>query len=113
MSQTDAPPSWVHTFQDWAEGRTQILNFEGAEVPERLQALLTALEPTYHRLTLTEGSWNIQHPLECRPNLGDCRFNLPDHVAEALFRSVGPGRYRMEKNDDPLLGGFHLEPEAP
>jgi hypothetical protein len=89
---------WVPTFVRWAEGHTETLDFGGREVPERLQRLLTALEPDYHVLTLTEDQWNIQHPLECRPMLSSCPLNLSSGEADALYLANGPGRYRMEQH---------------
>jgi hypothetical protein len=83
---TTSEQCWVPVFVDWVEGETDTLDFDGREVPERLQRLLTALEPPYHVLTLTAGGWNLQHPLECRPNLGDCRWNAEAAALEQALR---------------------------
>lgn len=93
-------PAWVLRFVPWAEGHTDILDFEGTEVPERLQALLTALEPPYHVLTTRVGGWNLQHPLECRPNLGDCAYNrFSQRDAEELFVEHGASRWKVERTE--------------
>jgi hypothetical protein len=108
---TTSEQCWVPVFVDWVEGETDTLDFDGREVPERLQRLLTALEPPYHVLTLTAGGWNLQHPLECRPNLGDCRWNAEAAALEQALPRTPRGdevwRYKLhseggKQKADPL-----------
>lgn len=86
---------WVPTFVAWAEGEVETLDFGGQAVPERLQRLLTALEPAEHVLALTADGWTLQHPLACRPALADCAMNLcAQDVSASLLRTHGEGAYR-------------------
>lgn len=34
------PGAWIHAFTAWAHARTDVLDFDGAPVPERIQRLL-------------------------------------------------------------------------
>ena len=76
---------WVPVFVAWAEGETGTLDFGGREVPERVQRLLSALEPAGHVMSLTRSGWWLQHPLPCRPALADCPLNLQ---AESLANDL-------------------------
>lgn len=52
-----------------------------------------------HRVEFQESGYGVQHPIECRPDLLGCRFNiwLRDNVGPEDFN---PGRYRMDWSDD-------------
>lgn len=51
-----------------------------------------------HRVEFQESGYGVQHPIECRPDLLGCRFNiwLRDNVGPEDFN---PGRYRMDWSD--------------
>ena len=91
----DEHDCWVSPFVAWAEGNVETLDFGGRAVPERLQRLLTALDPAEHVLALTADGWTLQHPLACRPALADCAMNLcAQDVSAYLLRTHGEGAYR-------------------
>ena len=53
---------------------------------------------TVHVVEFNEHSYGLQHPLTCRPNLLDCRYNT--YLSEQLGPAKEPGRYIM------TLGGI-------
>jgi hypothetical protein len=72
-----------------------------------LVAGLTAVDPLvdpHHVVIVGEDRWSLQHPLACRPNLGDCPMHV--EVADAFGDNPRPldiGRYRVEVRDGELL----------
>ena len=90
----DEHDCWIPTFVAWAEGQTQTLDLGGRAVPERLQRLLTALEPRDHVLALTKDGWTLQHPLVCRPNLAACWLNRhAARISDQLLNTHGRDAY--------------------
>lgn len=93
MTDTLDPNSWVDHFVEWAEGREDVLDFHRAEVPTRVQNLLTAsfgdtledFQAQIYQVNLDNG-W-----FEDDRTVGDDLALLHSEVSEALeaFRSWG------------------------
>jgi hypothetical protein len=84
-----------------------------------LTAGLAAIDPTLtdpgHILIIGEDRWTLQHPLACRPNLGDCLVHAEVDAEigdDACLPDVGS--YRIEVRDGELLidgTPLHDDPE--
>lgn len=75
--------------------------FEDLYTADATRTLLDILQDSpEHIISVTEEGWVLTHPLECRPRLEECPYNLA-----AIIR-VDPGKYRILKAGE----GWKLDP---
>jgi len=82
----------------WVSYDKGTIIYEDANTNELTKAkvILEFEDQSFHLIKFEDDGWIIQHPLSCRPNLFDCKYNVSMDSYDGIHRN---GIYRCALND--------------